>query len=124
MPGPWEAYAAQTFPPSQPVQPPGPWTQYALPSSSASPLASYPVVDSTTADDIANQGKPANSNQPSRGVLGAVDDAARSVEQGFTLGLGPRIDAAESAVEQPLFGAGSNAPTLGQRYSENLAANQ
>ena len=56
------------------------------------------------------------------GILDRADNVVRRVANAATLGGMKYVNAAETAVEQPLFHAGSDAPTFGQRYQDNLAS--
>ncbi len=127
--GPWENYQPAAVASSTPAAAPvtaapqaaadGPWADYAQqqPAGGRDALGGY-ILPPQPPD-------PAQAQQSTSflGKVGhAVDSGVRSVEQGATFGFGDEINAGEQAVEQPLFGNGSNAATLGQRYAENLAA--
>jgi hypothetical protein len=53
---------------------------------------------------------------------GFIDDMARSVARGASFGFADEIAAAGDAALGRFVGRGSQAPTLGERYSQNLAA--
>lgn len=53
-----------------------------------------------------------------------LDNIGRKVAAGVSLGWADEVAAGADAVTQPLFGRGSDAPTVSQRYDANLAAEQ
>ena len=89
-----------------------------------SPAASGQAIDPTgyplVQDDLTTPQPPQGKAQPD-GILARADNVVRTVANAATFGLGKNIDAAEDAVEQPLFHAGADAPTFSQRYTQNLA---
>ena len=137
---------AQAAPP--PAAPSGPWDDYQPPPASPAPTAAPAPANAAPSDgpwaDYQAQQQPATGRdalggyvlppqqpdpaQPAQPtsfmgrVAHGVDDVVRSVEQGATFGFGDELNAAEQTIEHPLFGTGSNAPTMSQRYAENLAA--
>ena len=149
MAGPWQAYAGPTSQPvapqpqpgdsAQPAAPPdqGPWQAYApappatAPGNASGP-ASAPAMDATgypLVQDALSSSPAASSTfssapaaQASEGILGRADDAVRTVFNAATFGVGKNISAAEDALEQPIFRAGSDASSFGQRYTDNLAS--
>lgn len=54
------------------------------------------------------------------GPLGYMDNIVRRLANGASLGFADEIAAGADALTHPLFGRGSDAPTMGERYDANL----
>ncbi len=79
-------------------------------------------IDATGYPLVPDEPKPAAQPAQPDGFLARADNVVRTAFDQVTMGAGKYIDAAETAAEQPLFHGGSNAPSFGQRYSDDLAA--
>ncbi|MGE0290416.1 MAG: hypothetical protein AB7I42_29020 [Bradyrhizobium sp.] len=71
--------------------------------------------DELLAEQAKQQGRQANSS-----TLGALDNVGRILARGATMGFADEIAAVGDAALGHMFGRGSQAPSFGERYEQNL----